>query len=66
MSGTPRAYPGDEDVAKHLATGFKSFVAPIHPAMRTDANNREIGVGVKAVNAYDLAPDDYIDYGSVS
>jgi hypothetical protein len=66
MSGTPRSFPGDKDAAQHLATGFKSFIAPVHPAMVTNPNNREIGVGVKAVNAYDLAPDDVIDYGSVS
>lgn len=59
---TPRSYPGDEDAAKHLCTGFKSFVAPVHPAMVTNPNNR----GMHPVNAYDLAPDDFVDYGSVS
>jgi hypothetical protein len=62
LMAAPRAYPGDEDAAAHLATGFKSFVAPIHPAMVTNPNDREL----KPINAYDLAPDDYIDYGSVS
>lgn len=59
---TPVAYPGDKDAAQHLATGFKSFVAPVHPSMVTDPSNRTL----KPINAYDLAPDDFVDYGSVS
>lgn len=63
---TPRSYPGDEDAAQHLCTGFKSFVAPVHPSMVTNPNNRVTAAGVRGVNAYDLAPDDFVDYGSAS
>jgi hypothetical protein len=59
---TPRQFPGDEDAAQHLSTGFKSSGVDIHPAMVTNPNNREL----KPINAYDLAPDDFVDYGSVS
>jgi len=63
---TPRNYPGDEDAAQHLVTGSKSYAVPVHPAMVTNPNNRQTAAGVRPVNAYDLAPDDYVDYGSVS
>lgn len=59
-------YPGDKDAGLALQTGFKSFIAPIHPAMVTNPSNRDVAAGVKPVNAYDLAPDDFVDYGSVS
>lgn len=66
MTARTPPYPGDRDAGLALQTGFKSFIAPIHPAMVTNPNDRLAAAGIKSINAYDLAPDDFVDYGSVS